>query len=137
GERAILLSRERDVIHVRAADGSSPQAVQLKLDTETGVTEAAGVITRLHPERVEVFEPSPLPRLIDLIRQLGLPVHPWLTTGTLSEAITSLPGEAPLFAPGRIAQAFAKVRWPGRKIILQNWPIRPPTLKPVHGARRS
>ncbi len=137
GERAILLSRERDVVHVRAADGSSPQAVQLSLDTETGAAEAADIITRLHPDRVEIFEPSPLPRLIDLIRQLGLPVHPWLTAGTLSEAITSLPDETPLLAPGRIAQAFAKAHWPERKIVLQNWPIRPLTLKPVHGARRS
>ncbi len=137
GERAILLSRERGVVHVRAADGSSPQAAQLNLDTETGATEAAAIITRLHPERVEILEPNPLPRLIDLIRQLGLPIHPWLTAGTLSEAITSLPDETPLFAPGRIAQAFAKAHWPERKIILQNWPIRPLPLEPVHGAKRS
>lgn len=136
-ERAILLSRERDVIDVRAADGSSPQAVQLHLDTETGATEAAAIITRLHPERVEILEPNPLPRLIDLIRQLGLPIHPWLTAGTLSEAITSLPDETPLFAPGRIAQAFAKAHWPERKIVLQDWPTRRLTLKPIQGARQS
>lgn len=137
GERAILLSRARDVVHVRAADGSSPQAVQLNLDTETGSTEAADIITRLNPERVEIFEPNPLPRLIDLIRKLGLPIHPWLTSGTLSEAITSLPDDTRLFVPGRIAQAFARARWPERKIVLQDWPTCPMTLDPIHGARRS
>lgn len=137
GERAILLSRERDVIHVRAADGSSPQAIQLNFGTETGATEAATIITRLHPDRVEIIEPNPLPQLIDLIRKLGLPIHPWLTAGTLSEAITSLPDETPLFVPGRKAQAFAKARWPERKIVLQDWPTHPLTLEPIHGARRS
>ncbi|OPH84033.1 glycosyltransferase [Nitrobacter vulgaris] len=137
GERAIFLSRERDVIHVRAADGSSPQAIQLNVGTETGATEAAAIITRLHPERVEVFEPNPLPQLIDLIRKLGLPIHPWLTAGTLSEAITSLPDETQLFVPGKNAQAFAKARWPERKIVLQDWPTRPLTVEPIHGASRS
>lgn len=137
GERAIFLSRERNVIHVRAADGSSPQAVQLKLDTETDAAEAADIITRLHPERVEIIEPNPPPRLIDLMRKLGLPIHPWLTAGTLSEAITSLPDETQLFVPSRTARAFAKARWPERKITLQDWPTRPLTLDPIHGVRQS
>lgn len=137
GERAIFLSRERDFIHVRAANGSSPQAIQLNIGTETGATEAAAIITRLHPERVEIFEPTPLPQLIDLIRKLGLPIHPWLTAGTLSEAITSLPDETQLFVPGKIAQAFAKARWPEREIVLQDWPTHPLTPEPIHGASRS
>ncbi len=137
GERAIFLSRERDVIHVRAADGSSPQTIQLNFGTETGATEAAAIITRLRPDRVEIIESSPLPQLIDLIRNLGLPIRTWLTSRTLSETITSLPDENQLFVPGKNAQAFAKAHWPERKIVLQDWPTRPLTVKPIHGARLS
>jgi GT2 family glycosyltransferase len=137
GERAILLLRERDVVDLGAADGSSPQAVQLSFGTEAAIAEATAIITRLHPDRVEIVEPNPLPQLIELIRKLGLPINPWLTAGGLGEAVISLPDETPLLAPGKTAMAFAKARWPNRKIVLQDWPTRPLTLAPIRGARQS
>jgi hypothetical protein len=134
GERAILLLRERDVVDLRAADGSSPQAIRLSFGTDEGIADAADIIARLRPDRVEIVEPGPLPQLVELIRKLDLPIHPWLTAGTLSEAITSLPDETPLLAPGKTAKAFAQARWPDRKIVLQDWPTCPLALKPIRGA---
>ncbi|ABE61911.1 glycosyl transferase, family 2 [Nitrobacter hamburgensis X14] len=137
GERAVLLLRERDVVDLRVADGSSPQAVRLSFGSEAAIAEAADIIARLRPGRVEIVEPNPLPRLIELIRKLGLPIHPWLTAGDLGEAVTSLPDETPLLAPGKTAKAFAEARWPNRKIVLQDWPTRPLTLTPIRGASQS
>jgi GT2 family glycosyltransferase len=134
GERAILLLRERDVVDLRAADGSSPQAIRLSFGTDEGIADAADIIARLRPDRVEIVEPGPLPQLVELIRKLDLPIHPWLTAGTLSEAITSLPDETPLLAPGKTAKAFAQARWPDRKIVLQDRPTCPLALKPIRGA---
>jgi hypothetical protein len=137
GERALLLLRDRDVFHLKAADGTSPQAVQLKLDTEAAIADAANIVARLHAGRVEIFEPNPLPQLVELIRKLGIPIHPWLTAGSLGEAVTSLPDATPLLVPSKTAKAFAQARWPCRKIILQDWPTRPLTLAPISGASKS
>jgi len=137
GERALLLLRDRDVFHLKAADGTSPQAVQLKLDTEAAIADAANIVARLHAVRVEIVDPNPLPQLVVLIRKLGILIHPWLTAGGLSEAITSLPDATPLLVPSKTAKAFAQARWPGRKIILEDWPTRPPTFTPISGAGKS
>jgi GT2 family glycosyltransferase len=137
GERAVLLLRERDVVHLKVADGSSPQAVQLGFGTEAAIAEAAGIIARLHPDRVEIMEPNPLPQLIELMRKLGLPINPWLTAGDLGKAVTSLPDETPFLASSKTAKAFAQARWPNRKIVLQDWPTRPLTLAPIRGASQS
>ncbi|WP_438277302.1 glycosyltransferase family 2 protein [Nitrobacter sp.] len=137
GERAILLLRERDVVHLKAADGSSPQTVRLSFDTDAAIAEAADIMTRLHPARVEIIEPNPLPELVALMRRLGLPINPWVTSGDLGEAVIALADETSLLAPGKVAMAFAKARWPNRKIVLKDWPTRPLTLPRVRGARRS
>jgi GT2 family glycosyltransferase len=137
GERALLLLRDRDVFHLKAADGTSPQAVQLKLDTEAAIADAANIVARLHAVRVEIVEPNPLPQLVVLIRKLGIPIQPWLTTGDLGEAVTSLPDATPLIVPSKTAKAFAQARWPGRKIILQDWPTRPLLLASISGANKS
>ncbi|WP_412772122.1 glycosyltransferase family 2 protein [Nitrobacter sp.] len=137
GERAILLLRERDAVHLKAADGSSPQTVRLSFGAEATIAEAAGIIARLHPDRVEIVEPNPFPQLVGLLRKMGLSINPWLTAGDLGEAVISLADEAPLLAPGRMAKAFAKSRWPNRKVVLQDWPTRALTLPPVRGASRS
>jgi O-antigen biosynthesis protein len=137
GERALLLLRDRDVFHLKAADGTSPQAVQLKLDTEAAIADAADIIARLNAACVEIVEPNPLPQLVALIRKLGILIHPWLTAGGLGEAITSLPDATPLLVPSKTAKAFAQARWPGRNIILQDWPTRPLTLAPISGASKS
>jgi GT2 family glycosyltransferase len=136
GERAILLLRERDIVHLKAADGSSPQAIRLSFGTEAAVAEAAGIIARLHPDRVEIVESDPLPQLIDLLRKMGLSINPWVTAGDLGKAVISLTDKTPLLAPGKMAKAFAKARWPDRKIILRNWPTRSLTMVPVRGASR-
>jgi GT2 family glycosyltransferase len=137
GERAVLLLRERDVVHLQAADGSSPQAVQLSFGTEAAIAEAAGIIARLHPDRVEIIEPNPLPQLVELMRKLSLPINPWLTSGDLGEAVISLADETPLLAPSKTAKAFAEARWPNRKVVLQDWPTHPLTLAPIRRASRS
>jgi O-antigen biosynthesis protein len=137
GERAILLLRERDVLHLRAADGTSPQAIQLRLGTEAAVADAAEIIARLHPDRAEIVEPNPLPPLIELIRKLGIPINPWLTTGGLGEALTSLLDETPLLVPSQTAKAFAEGRWPNRKVVVQDWPTRPLALAPISGVSKS
>jgi O-antigen biosynthesis protein len=129
--------RDRDVFHLKAADGTSPQAVQLKLDTEAAIADAANIIARLNAARVEIVEPNPLPQLVMLIRKLGILIHPWLTAGGLGEAVTSLPDATPLLVPSTTAKAFAQARWPSRKIILQDWPTRPLTLEPISGASKS
>ena len=121
----------------RLADGTSPQAVQLGFGTETAVADAAEIIARLHPDRVEIVDPNPLPQLIELIRKLGIPINPWLTTGGLGEAVTSLPDETPLLVPSKTAKAFAEARWPNRKVVLQDWPTHPLTLAPISGAAKS
>jgi GT2 family glycosyltransferase len=137
GERAILLLRKRNAVHLRAADGSSPQTVRLRFDDEATITEAAGIIARLNPDRVEIVEPRPLPQLVGLLRKMGLSINPWLTAGDLGEAIVSPADETPLLAPGKMAKAFAKARWPDRKIILRNWPTSALTLAPVRGVSQS
>jgi GT2 family glycosyltransferase len=137
GERAILLMRERDVFHVKAADGSSPQAIALRFDSEGGIAEAADIIARLHPARVEIVEPDPLPQLVALVRKLDLLINPWLTAGGLGETITSLPDDTPLLVPSRTAKAFAETRWPERKVILDNWPACLLPLPPVSDASRT
>lgn len=137
GERAILLLRERDVVHLKAADGSSPQTIRLSFDTDAAIAEAADIVTRLHPARVEIIEPNPLPELVALMRRLGLPINPWVTSGDLGEAVIALADETPFLAPGKTAKTFAKVRWPNRKIVIKDWPTRPLTLPRVRGARRS
>jgi hypothetical protein len=68
---------------------------------------------------------------------MGLSINPWLTAGDLGEAVISLTDETPLLAPGKMARAFAKARWPNRKVVLQDWPTRALTLTPVRGANRS
>ncbi|MEO6381780.1 MAG: glycosyltransferase [Nitrobacter sp.] len=137
GERAILMLRERGVVHLRVADGTSPQAVQLGFGNPTAIAEAAEIIARLHPERVEIVDPNPLPRLIELVEKLGLPINPWLTSGRLGEAVTSLSDKTPLLVPSKTAKAFAETRWPRRKVTLQNWPTRPLILAPISGAAKS
>jgi GT2 family glycosyltransferase len=137
GQRALLLLRDRDVFHLKAADGTSPQAVQLKLDTEAAIADAANIVARLHAGRVEIFEPNPLPQLVVLIRKLGVLIHPWLTAGGLGEVVTSLPDATPLLVPSKTAKAFAQARWPGREIILQDWPTPPLTFAPISGTSKS
>jgi hypothetical protein len=135
GERAFMLLRDRGVFHLKAVDGTSPQAVQLKLDTDAAVTDAADIIARLRAGRAEIIEPNPLPQLVELIRKLGIPIHPWLIAGDLGEAIASLP--TPLLVPSKTAEAFARARWPGRKTTLQEWPTRPLTFAPIPAASKS
>jgi GT2 family glycosyltransferase len=137
GARAILLLREHDMVHVKAADGDSPQAIQLRFDSDAAMADAADILARLHPARVELVEPNPLPQLVALMRKRGLPVTPWVTAGGLGEAITSLPGDTPLFVPSATAKAFAETRWPARKIVLQNWPTRLLPLTPIAGANKT
>jgi O-antigen biosynthesis protein len=137
GKRAVLLLRDRDVFHLKAADGITPQAVQLKLGTEADIADAADIVARLHVGRVEIVEPNPLPQLVSLIRKLGIPIHPWLIAGDLGEAVTSLPDATALLVPNKTAEAFAQARWPSRKIVRQDWPTRPLTLAPTSGTSKS
>lgn len=137
GKRAILLLRERDTVHLRAADGSSPQAVRLSFDTDAAIADTADTIVRLHPDRAEIIEPNPLPQLVALLRKFGVPVNPWVTAADLGEAVIALGDETPFLASGKAARAFAKARWPNRKIVLKDWPTLPLTLPRVRGARRS
>ncbi|MBN9004248.1 MAG: glycosyltransferase [Rhizobiales bacterium] len=134
GERAVLLMRERDIVHVRAADGTSPQAVALRFDSEAAIAEAGETIARLHPERVEIVEPDPLPQLVALMRKLDLPINPWLTAGGLGDTLTSLPDDTPLLVSSKTAKAFAETRWPDRKVVLQNWPTRSLQLPAISSA---
>ncbi|MCA1453662.1 glycosyltransferase [Bradyrhizobium sp. BRP22] len=137
GERPVLLWRERDVHHLKAADGTSPQAVHLRLGTEEAITDAVEILTRLRAKRVEIVEPNPLPRLIDLMRKLDLPLNFWLVKGNLGEAAVSLPDDVPLLVPSKAAKAFAQTRWPRRNIVLQDWPTRSLNLPPLSGSRKS
>src|SRR5262249_35387641 len=124
GARVILLLREHDILHLKATDGTMPQAVYLNLGSEAAVADAAEMLTRLHAKRVEVIDPHPLPRLIELVNELNLPINHWLMTGRVGEAASSLPDKTPLLVPSKAAKAFAKARWPKRKIVLYDWPSR-------------
>ena len=137
GERAILLLRERNILHLKAADGTAPQAIDLSLGTKAAIADAAEMLTRLCAKRVEVIEPNPSPQLIELMHQLNLPIDLWLTTGDIGEAASSLPDETPLLVPNKAAEAFARTRWPKRKIVLHDWPIHSLTLPPISASRKS
>lgn len=137
GERTILLLREHDIIHLGAADGGLPQATRLSLDTEAGLVSAGDILTWLTPKRVEILEPNPPPRLIELIWGLDLPVDRWLISESMGE-IASLPSETTrLLVPSKAAKAFAQKRWPNRKIVLQEWPTCSLTLPPVSVSHKS
>ncbi|MBO4221547.1 glycosyltransferase [Bradyrhizobium neotropicale] len=136
-ERVVLLLRERDVFHLKAADGTSPQSIQLRLSTETDIADATELLRRLHAKRVDIVEPNPLLELIDLMRALNLPLNFWLVRGNLGEAAVSLPGGTPLLVPSKAAKAFAQARWPKRNIVLQDWPTPSLDLPPVSGSRKS
>jgi GT2 family glycosyltransferase len=137
GERAVLLLREREVFHLKAADGTSPQAIHLGLGTEAAIANAAAILTRLGAKRVELVEPNPSPQLIDLIRKLNLPLDFWLVKGTLGGAVASLSEGIPLLVPNKVAEAFARARWPKRSIVLQDWPTRVVELPPLSGSHKS
>ncbi|WP_244443020.1 glycosyltransferase [Bradyrhizobium sp. Ai1a-2] len=137
GERAVLLLRERDVFHLKAADGASPQAIHLRLGTEAATADAAEILARLCAKRVEIVEPNPFPELIDLMRTLNLRLDFWLVRGGIGEADVSLPEEIPLLVPNKAAQAFAQARWPKRNIVLQDWPTRSLNLPPLSGPNKS
>jgi GT2 family glycosyltransferase len=137
GERAILLLRERNILHLKAADGTTPQAVDLSLGTKAAIADAAEMLTRLHAKRVEFIEPNPSPQLIKLMQELNLPIDLWLTTGGIGEADSSLLDKTPLLVPNKAAKAFAQARWPERKIALHDWPSRSLTLPPISTSRKS
>jgi GT2 family glycosyltransferase len=137
GERAILLMQDRDVLHLKAVDETSPQAVYLRLGTEEAMVGAAEIFARLRAKRVEVVDPNPLPRLIELMRQLNLPINLWLVRGYLGEVASSLPDETPLLVPTKAAKDFAKARWPKRKIVLNEWSPHSLTLPPISGSSKS
>jgi GT2 family glycosyltransferase len=137
GERAILLLREHDIHHLKAADGTTPQAIRLSLGTEAAIADAAEMLTRLRAKRVEVIDPNPLPRLIELMQNLNLPINLWLTTGGVGEPISSLSDKTPLLVPNKAAKAFARARWPKRKIVLHDWPSRSLTLPPISASNKS
>jgi GT2 family glycosyltransferase len=136
-ERAILLLREHNILHLKAADGTTPQAVDLNLGTKAGIADAVEMLTRLRAKRVEVIEPNPSPQLIELMQELHLPVDLWLTTGSIGEAASSLPDGTPLLVPNQAAKAFAEARWPKRKIVLHDWPSHSLTLPPISALRKS
>jgi GT2 family glycosyltransferase len=137
GARAILLLREHDILHLKAADGTAPQAVHLSLGTEAAIADAAEMLKRLRATRVEVIDPNPLPRLIELMQELNLPINLWLMTGGIGEAASSLPDKTPLLVPNKAAKAFAQARWPKRKIVLHDWPSRSLTLPPISASSKS
>ncbi|WP_244429408.1 MULTISPECIES: glycosyltransferase [Bradyrhizobium] len=137
GERTVLLLREDNVLRLRATDGGLPQAMRLRLDTEANLGSARDILARLSPSRVEILEPNPLPRLIELIRCLDLPIDRWLISESVGE-IASLPsGTTPLLVPSKAAKAYAQNRWPDRKIVLHDWPICSLTLPPISPNDRS
>ncbi|MCP3476622.1 glycosyltransferase [Bradyrhizobium sp. CCGUVB1N3] len=137
GERAILLLREHDVLHLRAADGGLPQATRLSLAPGADLASADEILMRLSPTRVELLEPTPPPRLIELIRGLNLPVHRWLISDSMSE-IASLPSETTLLlVPSKAAKAFAQKRWPNRKTVLHDWATCSLTLPPLSASGNS
>ncbi|TYO62080.1 glycosyltransferase [Bradyrhizobium hipponense] len=137
GERAILLLREHDVLHLRAADGGLPQATRLSLGTEVGRTEAGDLLTRLCPKRIEILDPNPSPLLIDLIGGLDLPVDRWLISESIGELAILPSGTTPLLVPSKAAKAYAQNRWPNRKIVLHDWPIGSLTLPPISASHKS
>jgi GT2 family glycosyltransferase len=137
GARAILLWREHDILHLKAADGTTPQAVSLSLGTEAAIADAAEMLARLHATRVEVIDPNPSLQLIELMQQLNLPISLWLMTGGIGEAASSLPDKTPLLVPNKAAKAFARARWPKRKIVLHDWPSHSLTLPPISASRKS
>ncbi|QHO78848.1 glycosyl transferase [Bradyrhizobium sp. CCBAU 051011] len=137
GEHPILLLREHDVLHLRAADGGLPQATRLRLDTETGLAEAGDILTRLSPTRVEILEPNPPPRLIELIRNLNLPIDRWLISESVDEIASPPADTIPLLVPSKAARAYAEARWPSRKIVLHDWPTCSLALPPISASDRS
>ncbi len=83
---------ERDIVHLKDADGTSPQAVQLRLRHRSSQRpDAADIIARLHPDRVEIVEPNPLPRLVELMRKT------WLAHQSVADDRRPLAKQSPRF----------------------------------------
>lgn len=137
GERAIVLLRERDILRLKTADGTIPQAVCLSLGTDAAIADAAEILARLRVKLVEIIDPNPLPRLIELTQDFNLPINLWLATGDIAEATSSLPDKTPLLIPNKAAKAFAQARWPKREIVLHEWPVHSLELPPVSTASAS
>ncbi|MBR1031989.1 glycosyltransferase family 2 protein [Bradyrhizobium liaoningense] len=137
GERTVLLSRDNNVLHLRAADGGLPQTMRLRFDAEANLASSGDILRRLSPMRIEILEPNPPPRLIELIRCLDVPIDRWLVSESIGE-IGSLPScTTPLFVPSKMAEAYAQSRWPDRKIVLHDWPTCFLTLPPISANDKS
>ncbi|RTE88087.1 glycosyltransferase family 2 protein [Bradyrhizobium sp. LVM 105] len=136
-ERTVLLSRDDNVLHLRAAGGHLPQTTRLRLDTEVDIANAGDVLRRLSPMRVEILEPNLPSRLIELIRCLDVPIDRWLISESIGE-IASVPSDtAPLLVPSKTAKAYAQSRWPDRMIVLHDWPTCSLTLPPISANDKS
>ncbi|MBB4259958.1 glycosyltransferase family 2 protein [Bradyrhizobium sp. CIR3A] len=136
-ERTVLLLRDDNVLHLRAADARLPQTTRLKLDTDANLADAGDILRLLSPMRVEILEPNPPSQLIELIRCLDVPIDRWLISDSIGE-IASVPSDTtPLFVPSKTAKAYAQSRWPDRMIVLRDWPTCSLTLPPISGNDKS
>jgi O-antigen biosynthesis protein len=136
-ERTVLFLRERDTVHLRAADGGLPQAMRLSLGTKTDIAASRDILTRLCPRRVEILDTNPPPGLIELIRSLDLPIAHWLVSESPGAAEAPPNEGIPLLVPTIEAKAYAERRWPDRAIALQDWPTFSLALPPSSASRKS
>ncbi len=87
--------------------------------------------------RVEILEPTPPPRLIELIQALNLRIDRWLISESIGGVASLPPNTTPLLVPSKTAKAFAQGRWPTRKVVLHDWPTCSLTLPPISASHKS
>lgn len=126
-EFPILLAREFTGIRLSAHDGSAPQSILLDLSSEAGIKEAAEIIKRLRPMRLEVIDPMVHPQLIKLADHIALQTDFWITAD-FATTTPRLKDKTRLFAPTSVAGAFARARVPRCSVETHAWKTIPLVL---------
>lgn len=110
GEHAMIIVRERAALRLSAFDGAAPQSITIELGTDKGKTEAAELMVRLQPSRLEITDPKAPAGLVELAQHFNLPIDLWVTSEAVLEADGLLNAASRLLAPTRAAAALARGR---------------------------
>ena len=136
GEHPIFIIRNLAELRLSAYDESAPQSISIDLSSEATTEGAAEMIAKLRPARLEIFDPAVDPQLTKLARRLAIQIDVWITAD-MTNVSSQLDAETPLFAPTRMAGAFAHSRMPQRPIGIRSWKIGPLVLPNDQPVRRT
>jgi GT2 family glycosyltransferase len=116
GERVILIVRDKTALSVRAFDPRPPQGTLLDLDRQDDTVEE---LYRLRPSRLEIVDPHISPRLLELVRRLGMPIDLWITADL---SLSHVNAANRLLAPTKVALAFMQAKLPHIEVLAHPWP---------------